>query len=94
LHSQLVFQGTDLLAQRRLLDAERLRGPSEVQVLGNGQKIAKMPQLQGLSPSRFGWQDRETIASRYQYSGFCYPVSPPGRQRRASIARGTPAPQY
>jgi hypothetical protein len=41
--SHLLFELTDLLAQRRLLDAESFGGSGEMSFLGDGQKMAEMP---------------------------------------------------
>ncbi|MNT87679.1 hypothetical protein D3C72_2281270 [compost metagenome] len=41
------FQGLDLLAQRRLGDAQLLGGSTEVQFLGHGDEVAQMSQFHG-----------------------------------------------
>ncbi len=39
LHVELLLEATDLLAERRRRDAEALRGPSEVQLLGEHAEV-------------------------------------------------------
>ena len=43
--ADLRFQRADLLGERRLLHAQPLRRPGEVQLLGDGDEIAKMAQF-------------------------------------------------
>ena len=45
LYPQLIFQRLDLVAQRRLGDVQPLGSPAEVQFLGHGDKVSKMPQF-------------------------------------------------
>ena len=44
--AQLAFQMLDLLRERRLGDAEALRGAPEVPLLGDGDEVAEVAQLQ------------------------------------------------
>ncbi len=45
LHLQFRFQRLDLLAQRRLLDAQALGGAGDVAFLGHGNEVAQVPQI-------------------------------------------------
>ncbi len=45
LHLELGFEGADLLAQRRLLDAESFRRAGDMPLLGDGDEITEVPQF-------------------------------------------------
>ena len=45
LHAELVLERLDLLAQRRLADAERFGGLREIRCGRDGQKVAEMPEF-------------------------------------------------
>ncbi len=45
LHPELGLEPADLLAQRRLGDVQALRGPTEVELVGNRGEVAQMAQL-------------------------------------------------
>ena len=45
LHPELVLQQPDLVAQRRLRHVQPLRGPAEVQLLGDGDEVAELAEL-------------------------------------------------
>ena len=46
--AELALELADLLRQRRLGDVQPIGGPAEVQLLGDGPEVAKMPQLHRL----------------------------------------------
>ncbi|MNH21437.1 hypothetical protein D3C79_812460 [compost metagenome] len=46
---QLLFQGLDLLAQRRLGDPQVLRRPAKMQLFGDGDEVAQVTQFHGSS---------------------------------------------
>jgi hypothetical protein len=43
---QLVLERPDLAGQHRLGDVQRVGGPAEVQMLGNGQEVPQLAQVQ------------------------------------------------
>src|SRR5690606_27195369 len=51
-HPEFLFQGLDLLAQRRLGNAQHLSGAAEMQLLGDGDEIAQVAQFHKGSMSR------------------------------------------
>jgi len=44
-HLDLAFERTDLLAERRLLQSEPLRGTGDVALLGDGDEVAEMTEF-------------------------------------------------
>jgi hypothetical protein len=46
IRSELLFELADLAAEHRLCDVEAFRRPSEVELLGDGDEVAQLPQVQ------------------------------------------------
>ena len=56
LHAELPLDCLDLLAERRLLHPEPLGGPRDVLLLGDGDKVAELPQVHASISCAYGFR--------------------------------------
>jgi hypothetical protein len=54
LSPELTFEVADLLRQRRSRNVEPLRGPTEMQFLGNRNEVAQLSEFQGIDRTADG----------------------------------------